>query len=356
MPSIGTGRLLVLSASILGVSITPLCAQRSRAMSLECVAAGANTPENRKKAEEWVQEKLKAFLPAPDGSLRMRALEEAEQVKLAIYGISTTCEQYRAGKMDKGDADLTLSGFEETIDNFYHDTGVEAIALASRAQVSELPKIRTLLTAIGSAGRQAALLGEDKLADEARKKMLDVLTTFSRTFVDQSCWDQSFDDDLPFAFQQQNDILGTDIDVRPCAQRRFKAQAEIYTFESCSIRGIGAWRVLWNMAAPGTTGGRGEGEMKLDGNRAKGDYKVDWGANGVEYRASGKMALDREDHGGGQKPTYLLSGDMEIKLVKGKEKIAMLEKLMGQKTKPTKGEFDKVPTQVSEKPCKSLDE
>ena len=110
------------------------------------------------------------------------------------------------------------------------------------------------------------------------------------------------------------------------------------------------------MAAPGTTGGRGEGEMELDGNRAKGDYKVDWGANGVDYRASGEMELDREDHGSGQKASYKLSGDMDIKLVKGKEKIAMLEKLMGQKTKPTKGKFDRIETEVSDKPCKSLDD
>jgi hypothetical protein len=258
--------------------------------------------------------------------------------------------------MNQADADLTLSGFEETIENFYHDAGGEAIALASRAQVSELPKMRTLLTEIGSTGRQAALLGEDKLADEAQKKMVDALTTFSNTFVDHSCWDQSFDDDLPFAIQRQNDILGTNIDVKPCAQRRFKAQVEIYTFESCTIRGVGPWRVLWNMAAPGTTGGRGEGEMKLDDNRARGDYKVDWGQNGVEYRASGKMELEREDHGSGQKASYQLSGDMEIKLVKGKEKIAMLEKLMGRETKPTKGKFQRVETEVSDKPCKSLDE
>jgi hypothetical protein len=34
----------------------------------------------------------------------------------------------------------------------------------------------------------------------------------------------------------------------------------------------------------------------------------------------------------------------------------MLEKLMGQTTKPTKGKFYMVETEVSDKPCKSLDE
>ena len=71
------------------------------------------------------------------------------------------------------------------------------------------------MTEIGAAGRQAALLGEDKLADEAQQKMMDALVGFSRTFVDQSCWDQSFDDDLPYAVQRQNEILGTGIDAIP---------------------------------------------------------------------------------------------------------------------------------------------
>ena len=103
-------------------------------MFFECRTADANNPDNRKKANEWVQEKLKAFLPAQDESLRMRALGEAEQVKLAFYGISTTCEQYRASKMTKDDADLTPSGFEETINNFDHDVGNEAVVSASRGQ------------------------------------------------------------------------------------------------------------------------------------------------------------------------------------------------------------------------------
>jgi hypothetical protein len=109
------------------------------------------------------------------------------------------------------------------------------------------------------------------------------------------------------------------------------------------------------MSAPGTTGGRGSGELEADRDRAKGKYKVDWGANGVEYRASGDMELARHDNGAGKQASYVLSGDMETKLTKGKEKIAMLEKLMGRQTKPTKGDF-RVDAQVSDKPCRSLDE
>jgi len=355
MPSMRLGWVLVVSVSLVTMSSRALGAQRSRAMSFDCRNALPNTAANRQHADQWVQEKLRAFVPAPDEALRMRALEQGEQVKLAIVGISSTCQQYLAGTMEKDAADLQLSAQEEVISNFLHDLGNDAVILAARAQVSDMENIRHSLTEMGGVARQAALLGEDKLADESWKKMVDVLTTFSKAFVGQTCWNQVFDDELPFALQRQNDLLNSGIDLRPCAQRRFNAQVSVWTFESCTVRGVGEWRVLWNMSAPGTTGGRGSGELEADRDRAKGKYKVDWGANGVEYRASGKMELARHDNGAGKQASYVLSGDMETKLTKGKEKIAMLEKLMGRETKPTKGDFS-VDARVSEKPCRSLDE
>jgi hypothetical protein len=143
--------------------------------------------------------------------------------------------------------------------DFLHDLGNQALSVAAKGQVSDMNAIRSTMTDIGAVGRQAALLGEDALAEESRKKMVDALVSFSKTFVEQSCWDQSFDDELPYSIQRQNEMLGTGIDVIPCAQRRFNAQSGILTFESCTVRRVGDWRVLWNMAAPGTTGGRGSG-------------------------------------------------------------------------------------------------
>jgi hypothetical protein len=355
MRGIRLPRLIALSAAIVVLAITPVHAQRSHAMAFECRSALANTPANRQKAERWVQDKLKAFLPTPEQALRVRSLElQAEQVKLASYGISSTCEQYLAGKMGKSEADLALSGFEQTISNFLHDVGNDALLLAAKGQVSDMNAIRSTLTDIGATGRQAALLGEDELAEQSRKKLADVLVSFSKTFVEQSCWDQSFDDDLPYSVQRQNELLGTGIDVIPCAKRHFTARASILTFESCTVRGVGDWRVLWNMTAPGTTGGKGAGELEADRDRAKGDYAVDWGANGVEYRASGKMELARHDNGAGVKATYTLSGDMDVRLSKGKERIRMLEQLMQQETKPSKSSFN-VEARVSDKPCRSLE-
>ena len=187
--------ILALAATI----ATPVLAQRSYAMRYECRTAEPDSPASRRRAEEWVRDKLKAFVPSPEQALRMRALElEAEQVKLAFYGISTTCAQYLHGTMAQQEADLSLSGFEQTIANFIHDVSSDVVALANRAQVADLEAIKKSLTEIGGTGRQAALLGEDGLAEEARKQMVETLVHFSGSFVDQTCWDQVFDDALPF--------------------------------------------------------------------------------------------------------------------------------------------------------------
>jgi len=324
-------------------------------MRLDCQAAEPNTPAARKRAEDWVKDKLKAFHPSPEEALRMLRVEnEAEHVKLAFFSITTTCEKFRNGTLSREDADLTLSGDEQRIADFLHELDNQAKVLAATAQVADLEKIRASLTTTGAVGRQAALLGEDALAEAARKQMVQTLVTFSDAFVDRTCWDQVFDDALPFNIHRQNEMMGTGIDVRPCAQRRFKAFVSPLSFESCTIRGVGEWRVIWEMNAPGASGGRGSGKLEEERDGAEGDYKVDWGANGVEYRASGDLKLTRRDNGPGKKATYTLAGEMDIKLIKGEEMVKMMAKLMNQKV-GGKRQFSVEP-EVSDKPCRSLDD
>src|SRR6476661_6600378 len=172
-PARGPWRPVALTLALaIAKSASPAVAQESQAMRSDCRTAERDTPASRQRAEQWVQAKLKAFLPSPEQALRMRTLElEAEQVKLAIYGINTTCEQYLAGKMAQDDADRSLSGFEQTLADFVHDLSGEVVLMASRAQVADIDALRKGLTEIGVVGRQAALAGEDGLAEEARSKM-----------------------------------------------------------------------------------------------------------------------------------------------------------------------------------------
>ena len=277
-------RLIPLSASLMVAGAASLHAQRSRAMAQDCRGVGANTPANRQRAEQWVQERLKAFVPAREEALRMRSLElQAEQVKLAFYGIGSTCEQYVAGRIERTDADLSLSGFEQTIANFLHDLGNEALVTASRGQVSDMGAIRRTLTDIGATGRQAALMGEDDLAEEARKKLVDALVSFSRAFVDEACYSQTFDPRIAMGLARQNEILGTGIDVTPCANRKFTAEGSgggiLWRFTHCG-RGTGDWKIKTEGPLQGT--GRGTvstelaGPWTVDENTSERDIRVQY--------------------------------------------------------------------------------
>lgn len=343
--------------SMLAIALTaaaPAAAQRSQAMRLDCRAAEPNTPAARQRAEAWVRDKLKAFLPSPEEALRMLRVEnEAEQAKLAFYSISTTCEKYRAGTLSREDADLTLSGDEQRIADFLHELENEMSVLAGSAQVADLEKIRTTLTTTGAVGRQAALLGEDAIAEKARQQMVQTLVGFSGAFVDRTCWDQVFDDELPFSLHRQNEMLGTGIDVRSCALRRFTAVVTPLTFRSCTIRGVGEWRIKWDTPGYRATGEENSAELEAERDGAKGDYRVEWGTDEVEYRASGDLRLTRRDNGPGQKATYTLAGEMDIKVIKGEEMVKMMAKLMNQKV-GGKRRFSVEPA-VSDKPCKSLE-
>jgi hypothetical protein len=56
------------------------------------------------------------------------------------------------------------------------------------------------------------------------------------------------------------------------------------------------------------------------------------------YTAKGDMRLDRRDNGPGVTATCTLSGNMDFRLTKGKEKIRGLEQLMNVRTKPYNGD------------------
>ena len=342
--------LLVLAAA----SAIPAAAQKSQAMRFECRAAELNTAAARRRAEQWVHAKLKAFYPSPEQALRMlRLQEDVAQVQLAFGSIGSTCEQYRVDKIPRDVADESLSGYEQTIQNFLHELDNEMKVISAMAQVADMDRLRDHVTQTGGIGRQAALMGNDDLAEASRKQMVGTLVRFSDAFVNKACWDQVFDDELPFSLHRQNEILGTGIDVRPCAQRRFRAVVPPLTFESCTVRGVGEWLVTWDMSAPGATGGKGSGELEAERDGAKGDYKVEWGANGAAYRASGDLDLTRQDNGVGRKPTYTLAGEMDIKLTKGEEMVKMMAKLMNQKVGGRR--TFRVEPEVSDKPCKALE-
>jgi hypothetical protein len=282
-----------LSALLLvAAGAVPAHAQRSRAMSQDCQAAGADTPANRQRSDQWVRDRLQAFVPTREQALRMRSLElQAEQVRLAFYGIGSTCRQYREGSLPQADADRSLSGFEQTIANFLHDLGNETVVLAARGQVADMGSLRETMTTIGATGRQAALMGDDELAEQSRKQLVDALVAFSRTFVDEACYSQSFDPRIAMGLARQNELLGTGIDVTPCANRKFTADGRggdiLWRFIHCG-RGTGDWKITTHGPLEGT------GEGTVDGSLA------------------GPWAIEETNPGGDVTVQY--SGDLRVRL------------------------------------------
>ena len=191
--------------------------------------------------------------------------------------------------MAKEEADLSLSGFEQTIANFLNDVGNETVVLAARGQVADMGAIRQTMTEIGGVGRQAALLGEDELAEESRKKLVNALVSFSRAFVDEACYSQSFDPRIAMGLARQNELLGTGIDVTPCANRKFTAEGKgadiLWEFTHCG-RGVGDWKIATHGPLEG--GGTGTVDADLSGTWSISEVSP---GNDVTVQYSGDLAI-----------------------------------------------------------------
>ncbi len=235
-------------------------------------------------------------------------------MKLAFYGISATCEQYVARKLAQDDADRALSGFEQTIVDFLRDVGNDAIAVAGRGQVADLDRIRKTMTDIGSAGRQAALLGDDELADQAWQKMVDAVVSFSRTFA-EACFAQTFDPRIAMAIERQNELLGTGIDVTPCANRKFSADgtgADItWHFTHCGRGGVGEWKI----STDGPLRGKGTGAVAPD--------------------LKGTWFVDEDNPERDVKVTYAGSLSLTMKPTQGPDDLPVIDRLFVQATQST---------------------
>ena len=317
------------------------------------------TVDNIRRAEQWVAAALKAFLPAPGApSLRLESLRELEaQTDLAFAEIMFECRGYRAGTTPRDYADEHLLAAEEQIAYFQHSLSNEVVPMASQGQVSDLPAIRKVLRGVATQGRQDALFGLDSLADEARKIMVKALVEFSSTFTDK-CYDQSFDADIALSIERQNEVEGTGINVQECAKRKFAVRPYVlYLFESCSLHGFGDWRTTWDLGQSKTVSPTVM-EMQ-DFFHGKGDFKVDWGQNGVMYRTLGDMHLTRKDErdttGNLLSRSYALAGTMTIGLISGGDKIARILQLTPAKKLGGTAQFN-ADVQYSEKPCKSVDD
>jgi hypothetical protein len=238
------------------------------------MSAGCNLPDDsaaQMRADAAWLAQMVAFAPeASPPSLRVADLrEETEQVLLAKSGLRRTCSDYRAGKLSQADADNILSGFEQTIRDFVHDRGNDALVRAGAGQVAQMDSIRKALTTVAGVGRQAALLGLDPIANDAHATMVKTLNVFDSAFA-KDCKNQSFDPDIVLGLLRQEYALGLKNPLEPCAYRLakldFRDARQGWSIHHCGL-GYGEWK----FQGSGWLTGSGTGQTDVLGN---GNYSV----------------------------------------------------------------------------------
>ncbi len=66
-----------------------------------------------------------------------------------------------------------------------------------------MERIRKTMTDIGTTARQAALMGEEELAEESRQKVVDAVVRFSQAFQ-TACYEQTFDPRIAIALERHS--------------------------------------------------------------------------------------------------------------------------------------------------------
>jgi len=238
------------------------------------MSGGCKWPDDsaaqRKADAAWLKQ-ITAFAPeVSPPSLRVTSLTaQSEQVLLAWSGLRRTCSDYRAGKVSEADADNILSGFEQTIRDFEHDRANDALVRAGAGQAAQIDSIKEALTTVAGVGRQAAMLGLDPIADDARVTMVKTLRVFDSAFA-KDCKNQSFDPDLVLGLLRQEDALGLKNPLEPCAYRLAKLELRDAR-QGWSIRHCGLGYGEWKFQGSGWLTGSGTGQTDMLGN---GTYSV----------------------------------------------------------------------------------
>jgi hypothetical protein len=250
---------------------------------------------------------LRSFAPpANSDDMRATTIEQDEQVYLAFGMIdfiqhhpsqpaATKVGEGRSG--DDGSPELDaerIAGFLQTIRDYDNTKTRFAVALASLGRASDAEAIgRDLSTAL-SIGRQDGLMGHEELAFEAQKMMQKAVTDFSAAFA-KDCKNQSFDTEFVFSMERKNELLGTNISVIHCAQRKYIAdldsQGVHYHFETCTIYGAEPWK----LTVSGLVTGSGKGTPTYtDDNDNDGFWSADTVFQGYSDSLSGSLRVTYE--------------------------------------------------------------
>jgi hypothetical protein len=269
MPKVISAVRFAAFAMVATVLTGEAAATTSRAMQFHCTLVPEYSKGDLSKDDAAIAARLKPFMPEPGApSLRITSMEQQIEVASAIQTIRATCHDYRAGHTPESEADSILSAAEEVIQNFEQKLANEAKIRAAGGQVAQMDSIRAVLTAMASAGRQNALLGEDMLADAAWHMMVETAEVFDDAFG-ADCMNQTFDQGIALSLERQRELLSISSDLSHCAYRYGEAKAELGAVLSITWRTCGNVDGKWKVKVKGMTVGEGSGVIGADG---EGEY------------------------------------------------------------------------------------
>lgn len=196
-----------------------------------------------------------------------KAIAELEPRRGELSNAEELIDRYRA----------TISEEMGQITRLAGERMQRATELAEAGRAADALELATRLSTVVEASRLNAFLGNKEEALKQWQAVVKKITTFSQTFS-KTCYDQSFDPAFALGLERQNEMLGTGIDLTPCAKRRhtFRIGTEgVYgeDWTNCSTSGEGKWEVKGDGSL---SSGKGEGAVEVsgDGKSLEGSYTL----------------------------------------------------------------------------------
>ncbi len=230
---------------------------------------------------------LKTF--APKGKLQgltISQIEGEERVRLAFAAIDFMRKEIAAGKYTETRGKEIIDGYKDMIRDYIDARANEALPRASQGLVSDMPLIAKALGKLLNVARQDMFKGHEESAQHAMEQVSKVFRTFSTAFKN-TCKEQSYPIEVALGLARQNELLGTSIDVTPCAKRKYSAelsnQGVNYHFETCSDLSI----LIWKLTISGKVEGNGEAD--------NGGWEADVTYQGYKNHPTGEIEVFEEE-------------------------------------------------------------
>lgn len=218
-----------------------------------------------------------------------------------------------------------------------------AKSMAERGSANDLPALRGLLTTVLQASRFNQLMGNEQDALAQHQAAVEIATTYAGRFR-ETCYGQVFKPELALGLDRQQDLLGTGIDVTPCAKRRFSVEFPGFKAENCSIWTDGDWELTRHDRYPG----RGSATLTANESRTatEGDWRLEFSGGGVTGNDSGQLRVTATET---RSPNGEVSREYRLQMSFDSMNTRMRDKSATATNEPAKT----FPVKVSETPCRN---